>query len=96
MELNQAIARLQKARTDYQQRQYQHSINLIQQQTYIQRQQYELASLVSQQEEVEGKLRELVAVTSPYTGKVRRLKITGQTDRSITAEIIINAEKNPE
>jgi biotin carboxyl carrier protein len=96
MELNQAIASLEKGRTNYQQQQYQHSLNLIQQQTNLQRQQYQLASLLAQQEDVDAKLREIVAVTSPYSGKVRRVKITGQTDRSITAEITINVEKAAE
>jgi multidrug efflux pump subunit AcrA (membrane-fusion protein) len=96
MELSNAIASLEKARADYQQRQYQHSLNLIQHQTNMQRQQYELASLMAQQEDVDAKLREIVAVTSPYSGKVRRVKITGQTDRNITAEIMINVEKAAE
>jgi hypothetical protein len=34
-----------------------------------------------------------IGMTSSYSSKVRKVKITGQTDRSITAEIIINAEK---
>ena len=94
MELNQAIAQLQKARANYQQQQYQHSLNLIRQQTNMQRQEYQLASLVSRLQEVESKLSEIIAVKSPYKGRIRRIKILGQTDRSITAEIRIHVEKD--
>ena len=88
--LSNAIAQLEKARTNHQQQQYQHSLNLIRQQTNMQRQQYQLASLVAQLQEVEAKLSEIVAVKSPYNGRVRRIKILGQTDRSIQAEIRIH------
>lgn len=94
MELNQAIAQLQKARSAHQQQQYQHSLNLIRQQTNMQRQQYQLSSLITKLQEVEGKLSEIVAVKSPYNGRVRRIKILGQNDRSITAEIRIHVEKD--
>ncbi len=94
MELNQAIAQLQKARANYQQQQYQHSLNLIRQQTNMQRQQYQLSSLVSRLQEVEAQLSEIVAVKSPYKGRVRRIKILGQTDRNITAEIRIHVAKD--
>lgn len=94
MELNQAIAQLQKARAGYQQQQYQHSLNLIRQQTNMQRQQYQLSSLVSRLQEVEAQLSEIVAVKSPYSGRIRRIKILGQTDRSITAEIRIHVAQD--
>ncbi|MEM1392138.1 MAG: hypothetical protein AAGG00_02385 [Cyanobacteria bacterium P01_H01_bin.150] len=90
--LTNAIAQLEKARTNHQQQQYQHSLNLIRQQTNMQRQQYQLASLVAQLQEVEAKLSEIVAVKSPYNGNIRRIKILGQTDRNITAEIRIHVE----
>lgn len=94
MQLNQAISQLQKARAGYQQQQYQHSLNLIRQQTNMQRQQYQLSSLVSRLQEVEAQLSEIVAVKSPYNGRVRRIKILGQTDRNITAEIRIHVAKD--
>ena len=55
--------------------------------TNLQRQQYQLASLVNQLQEVESELEEIVAVRSPYSGRVRRVKILGQNERLITAEI---------
>ncbi len=70
-----------------QQRRYQHSLEMSRYQTNLQRQQYQLASLVNQLQEVESKLEEIVAVRSPYSGRVRRVKILGQNDRLITAEV---------
>ena len=85
-----AIARLSEAKTRYQQQQYQHSIELAAQQTNLQKQQYDMASLMSQLQEVETKLGELVAVRSPYSGRVRRVKILGQNERMITAVITLD------
>jgi multidrug efflux pump subunit AcrA (membrane-fusion protein) len=85
-----SIARLSEAKTRYQQQQYQHSIQLATQQTNLQKQQYDMASLMSQLQEVETKLGELVAVRSPYSGRVRRIKILGQNERMITAEITLD------
>ncbi len=70
-----------------QQRRYQHSLEMSRYQTNLQRQQYQLASLVNQLQEVESKLEEIVAVRSPYSGRVRRVKILGQNERLITAEV---------
>lgn len=92
IKLTNAISRLEKARVNHQRQQYQHSLNLIRQQTNMQRQQYQLASLVTQLQEVESKLSEIVAVKSPYNGRIRRIKILGQTDRNIQAEIRIHVE----
>jgi biotin carboxyl carrier protein len=85
-----ALARLSEAKTRYQQQQYQHSIQLAAQQTNLQKQQYDVAALTSQLQDVETKLSELVAVRSPYSGRVRRVKILGQSERLITAEIILD------
>lgn len=85
-----ALARLSEAKTRYQQQQYQHSIQLAAQQTNLQKQQYDLASLTSQLQDVETKLGELVAVRSPYSGRIRRVKILGQNERMITAEITLD------
>ena len=76
--------------TAYQQRRYQHSLEMSRHQTNLQRQQYQLASLVNQLQEVESKLEEIVVVRSPYSGRVRRVKILGQNDRLITAEVTLD------
>jgi len=90
LELNQAIAALDKARSDYQHQQYQHSLNLIRQQTEMQRQQYQTASLIAQKQEIESKLAEITQIKSPVSGKIRRIKNLGQKDRQINLEIVID------
>jgi len=90
LELNQAIAALEKAQSDHQHQQYQHSLNLIRQQSEMQRQQYQVASLVAQKQEIEGKLREITQIKSPVSGKVRRIKNLGQKDRAINLEVVID------
>jgi biotin carboxyl carrier protein len=90
LELNQAIAALEKAQSDHQHQQYQHSLNLIRQQSEMQRQQYQVASLVAQKQEIEGKLREITQIKSPVAGRVRRIKNLGQKDRAINLEVVID------
>lgn len=92
--LNEAVAQLQKARSDYQWQQYQHGLNLIQQQTAMQRQQYQVASLAAQLQQVETQLQELTAVRTPYAGRVRRVKFLGQQDRTIRVEVTINVKSD--
>lgn len=92
LELNQAIAALDKAQSDHQHQQYQHSLNLIRQQSEMQRQQYQVASLVAQKQEIEAKLREITQIKSPVAGKVRRIKNLGQKDRQINLEVVIDVK----
>lgn len=92
LELNQAIAALDKAQSDHQHQQYQHSLNLIRQQSEMQRQQYQVASLVAQKQEIESKLREITQIKSPVAGKVRRIKNLGQKDRQINLEVVIDVK----
>ena len=89
-ELNQAIAALDKARSEHQHQQYQHSLNLIRQQSEMQRQQYQIASLVAQNQQVNSKLAEITQIKSPVSGRVRRIKNLGQKDRQINLEIVID------
>lgn len=90
LELNQAIAALDKAQSDHQHQQYQHSLNLIRQQSEMQRQQYQVASLVAQKQQIESKLREITQIKSPVAGRVRRIKNLGQKDRQINLEVVID------
>ena len=92
MELNQAIAALDKAKSDQQQQQYEHSLNLIRQQGEMQRQQYQVASLVAGKQEIEAKLREITQIKSPVVGRVRRIKNLGQKDRAINLEVTIDVK----
>ncbi|MBD0314959.1 MAG: hypothetical protein ICV86_19630, partial [Microcoleus sp. T3-bin5] len=92
MELNQAIAALDKAKSDQQHQQYEHSLNLIRQQGEMQRQQYQVASLVAGKQEIEAKLREITQIKSPVAGRVRRIKNLGQKDRAINLEVTIDVK----
>jgi hypothetical protein len=89
-QLNSAIAALNKAKSNYQHQQYEHSLNLVRQQGEMQRQQYQIASLVGKKQEIEGKLREITQIKSPVAGKVRRIKNLGQKDRQISLEVVID------
>lgn len=93
VQVEAALARMSEAKTNYQQEQYQHSIQLAAHQTNLQKQQYEMASLTSQLQEVEEKLGELVAVRSPYSGRVRRVKVLGQNERKIAVEVTLDVRK---
>lgn len=92
-QLNSAVAALNKAKSNYQYQQYEHSLNLVRQQSEMQRQQYQVASLVGKKQEIEGKLREITQIKSPVAGKVRRIKNLGQKDRQINLEIIIDVKQ---
>jgi hypothetical protein len=89
-QLNSAIAALNKAKSNYQHQQYEHSLNLVRQQAELQRQQYQIASLVGKKQEIEAKLREITQIKSPVSGKVRRIKNLGQKDRQINLEVVID------
>jgi len=91
-QLNSAIAALNKAKSNYQHQQYEHSLNLVRQQSEMQRQQYQIASLVGQKQEIEGKLREITQIKSPVAGKIRRIKNLGQKDRQINLEVVIDVK----
>jgi hypothetical protein len=89
-QLNSAIAALNKAKSNYQHQQYEHSLNLVRQQAELQRQQYQIASLVDKKQEIEAKLREITQIKSPVDGRVRRIKNLGQKDRAINLEVVID------
>jgi hypothetical protein len=92
-QLNSAIAALNKAKSNYQHQQYEHSLNLVRQQGEMQRQQYQIASLVGKKQEIEGKLREITQIKSPVSGRVRRIKNLGQKDRQINLEVVIDVKE---
>lgn len=84
--VKEAIARLKEA-------QIQHSIQLSNHQRNLEKQKYELESLTGQLQEVNEQLKEIVAIRSPYQGYVYRVRITGQNDRNLTAEIVLIVNK---
>ncbi|PSB08895.1 hypothetical protein C7B62_15080 [Pleurocapsa sp. CCALA 161] len=56
----------------------------------MQKQQEQVNSLQTQLDKVDEELEQLTSVYSPYRGKVRRVKILGQNERAITAEVTLD------
>ena len=92
--LEKAIARLDEAKLNYQKQQYEHSLKVSDYQTLMQKQQTQITSLQSQLDKVDEELEQLTSVYSPYRGKVRRVKILGQNERSITAEVTLDIRRD--
>jgi biotin carboxyl carrier protein len=88
--LEKAIASLDEAKLNYQKQQYEHSLKVSDYQTLMQKQQEQVNSLQTQLDTVDDELDKLTSVYSPYRGKVRRVKILGQNERSITAEVTLD------
>ena len=88
--VERAIAALDEAKLNYQKQQYEHSLKVSDYQTLMQKQQEQIISLQSQLDKVDEELEQLTSVYSPYRGKVRRVKILGQNERSITAEVTLD------
>lgn len=94
--LQMAIAELAAAKGDYQQKLYEHSIQQQRFQQSQQQQQYQIGLLVRQAAEIEDKLDRLAVVRSPVNGRIRRVKTTGQSDRTISVEVTIDPSKSNE
>jgi multidrug efflux pump subunit AcrA (membrane-fusion protein) len=88
--VEKAIASLDEAKLNYQKQQYEHSLKVSDYQTSLQKQQEQVNSLQTQLDTVDDELDKLTSVYSPYRGKVRRVKILGQNERSITAEVTLD------
>lgn len=88
--VERAIATLDEAKLNYQKQQYEHSLKVSDYQTLMQKQQEQINSLQTQLDKVDEELEQLTSVYSPYRGKVRRVKILGQNERSITAEVTLD------
>ena len=88
--VEKAIASLDEAKLNYQKQQYEHSLKVSDYQTLMQKQQEQIISLQSQIDKVDEELEQLTSVYSPYRGKVRRVKILGQNEQSITAEVTLD------
>ena len=59
-------------------------------QTLMQKQQEQVNSIQTQLDKVDEQLEQLTSVYSPYRGKVRRVKILGQNERSINVEVTLD------
>jgi biotin carboxyl carrier protein len=88
--VEKAIASLDEAKLNYQKQQYEHSLKVSDYQTLMQKQQEQVNSLQTQLDTVDEELDKLTSVYSPYRGKIRRVKILGQNERSITAEVTLD------
>lgn len=88
--LEKAIASLDEAKLNYQKQQYEHSLKVSDYQTSLQKQQEQVNSLQLQLDKVNDELETLVSVYSPYRGKVRRVKILGQSERDINVEVTLD------
>ncbi|MDJ0596253.1 MAG: hypothetical protein QNJ72_40785 [Pleurocapsa sp. MO_226.B13] len=88
--LEKAIAALDEAKLNYQKQQYEHSLKVSDYQTSLQKQQEQVNSLQTQLDKVDEELEQLTSVYSPYRGKVRRVKILGQNERSINVEVTLD------
>ncbi len=87
--VEKARAALDEAKLNYLRQQYEHSLKVSDYQTLMQRQQEQITSLQTQLDKVDEELDKLTSVYSPYRGKVRRVKILGQNERTITAEVTL-------
>ena len=88
--VERAIAQLDEAKLNYQKQQYEHSLKVSDYQTLMQKQQEQINSIQNQLDKVDEELEQLTSVYSPYRGKVRRVKILGQNERAITAEVTLD------
>ena len=103
--VEKAISSLDEAKLNYQKQQYEHSLKVSDYQTLMQKQQERASSMLPERssgiapaiislqtslDKVDEELEQLTSVYSPYRGKVRRVKILGQNERSITAEVTLD------
>ncbi len=88
--VERAIASLDEAKLNYQKQQYEHSLKVSDYQTSLQKQQEQVNSIQTQLDTVDDELDKLTSVYSPYRGKVRRVKILGQNERSINVEVTLD------
>lgn len=99
-EVDQALAevalargKLAHAQSDRQFQEYQHSLEMSKRAIALRQQdiqqQGELAQLEGQLSQVETQLSTLSAIRSPYAGKISRIKFQGQSDQSLTVELVL-------
>ncbi|MGI0494296.1 hypothetical protein ACN4EG_21120 [Alkalinema pantanalense CENA528] len=57
-------------------------------------QDFQIAQLQAQLQTLETQLEDVKQVRSPYSGKVRKIKFTGQNDRNLSADIVLSISGN--
>jgi biotin carboxyl carrier protein len=91
--LNQAKIKRQNDEFLFLQQQQQQSQQLLlEQQRSQQQSSYQRAMLLNDLQEIEEKIELITAIKSPYAGSIRRVKVTGQSDRTIQVEISLIAD----
>jgi biotin carboxyl carrier protein len=91
--LNQAKIKRQNDEFLFLQQQQQQSQQLLlEQQRSQQQSSYQRAMLLNDLQEIEEKMEAITSIKSPYAGRIRRVKILGQSDRTIQVEISLIAD----
>jgi biotin carboxyl carrier protein len=91
--LNQAKIKRQNDEFMFLQQQQQQSQQLLlEQQRSQQQSSYQRAMLLNDLQEIEEKMEAITSIKSPYAGSIRRVKILGQSDRTIQVEISLIAD----
>ncbi|MGI0484888.1 hypothetical protein ACN4EK_05575 [Pantanalinema rosaneae CENA516] len=92
-DLELARATVGQAQQERQHDEYLHSLELSKRAIALRQQelqqQGQLAELEAQRSQLQVQLSTLSAVRSPYSGSIQRLKIIGQTDQTLTVELIL-------
>lgn len=92
--LNTAKAKRQQEEFLWMSQQASQSQQLVLEQARSQQQAaYQKAMLTSDLQELEEKLETLTSVKSPYNGRIRKVKILGQSDRTLSVEITLVANE---
>ncbi|UBF27494.1 hypothetical protein K9N68_06005 [Kovacikia minuta CCNUW1] len=92
-EVETAKGKLAKAENDRQFQEYEHSLEMSKRAISLRQQeiqqQGQLAQLEGQLSQVETQLSTLSAVRSPYSGRIQRIKFSGQNDQALSVELVL-------
>jgi multidrug resistance efflux pump len=83
LSVQQALARLEAAQASYESLKYKHQLERSDWEANRQRQEYQIGQLQQQLADLQDKLSRLSVVRSPVSGTIRRVRILGQSDRSL-------------
>jgi hypothetical protein len=87
--LNAATALLQQAKSAYQEKLHDYQITLVRfEETALERQR-EILALQGDLDQLDEQLLQITVVQSPYSAKVRAVKVRSQQDRVLTVEVML-------
>lgn len=78
-----------------QQAELQHQQQRQEQEKQSRDQEFQLAQLNTQRQALEAQLQAIASTRSPYSGKIRRIKWTGQSDQALTVELTLALAGSP-